>query len=70
MYELFVVFSLLTPSPVVGVSSQMETMVSVFQFEDVCETAAATLRGMAESRVIGDTKTELIVTAACVRKTP
>lgn len=34
MYELFVVFAMMTPA-----SSELETRVSTFQFEDVCESS-------------------------------
>lgn len=64
MYELFVVFVLMTPA-----SSELETRVSAFQFEDVCDSAAVAVRAMAGSLLVGDAKAELAVTATCVRKT-
>lgn len=64
MYELFVIFALMTPT-----FNSLEIKVSTFQFGDACETAADTLRGMTGSSLVGETRVEIVVTASCVSKT-
>lgn len=67
MFEMIVIFSLVSTSPQ-GVSSEIRLHSSQFQFGDVCEAAAARMRSMSEVRISDGAKTDFVVSAECVSK--